>query len=163
MPLILNGDGSVGPLSATEVGFLDGVTSAVQTQIDSKYTVSNEWVSFTPTWQGLTVGNGTSTGAYFRIGKTVNFWARFTLGSTSAITGPLGVTTPTTLSGLNSASFMNCIVLDAGTTYYQMLCYYGGIFGTANVSGAAQNTSSTFPMTWAINDEIHVSGTYREA
>lgn len=36
MPLILNGDGSVGPLSATEVGYLDGVTSPVQTQINLK-------------------------------------------------------------------------------------------------------------------------------
>jgi hypothetical protein len=35
MPLILNGDGSVGPLSATEVGYLDGVTSAVQTQVNN--------------------------------------------------------------------------------------------------------------------------------
>jgi len=36
MALTLSGDGAVGPLSATEVGYLDGVTSAVQTQINSK-------------------------------------------------------------------------------------------------------------------------------
>jgi hypothetical protein len=35
MPLSLSGDGSVGPLSATEVGYLDGVTSGVQAQINS--------------------------------------------------------------------------------------------------------------------------------
>jgi hypothetical protein len=34
--LVLSGDGAVGPLSATEMGYLDGVTSAVQTQIDAK-------------------------------------------------------------------------------------------------------------------------------
>ena len=36
MPLVLTGDGAVGPLSASEVGFLDGVTSSVQTQINAK-------------------------------------------------------------------------------------------------------------------------------
>ena len=36
MALTLNGDGSVGPLSSTEIGYLDGVTSAVQTQINTK-------------------------------------------------------------------------------------------------------------------------------
>lgn len=41
MPLILNGDGSVGPLSSTEIGYLDGVTSAVQTQINSKASSSS--------------------------------------------------------------------------------------------------------------------------
>lgn len=36
MPLVLTGDGAVGPLSATEVGYLDGVTSGVQAQINTK-------------------------------------------------------------------------------------------------------------------------------
>jgi hypothetical protein len=35
MPLALSGDGAVGPLSATEVGYLDGVSSSVQTQLTS--------------------------------------------------------------------------------------------------------------------------------
>lgn len=40
MALTLTGDGAVGPLSATEVGYLDGVTSAVQTQINGKAVVT---------------------------------------------------------------------------------------------------------------------------
>lgn len=46
MPLILNGDGSVGPLSATEVGYLDGVTAPVQTQINSKTNVADNGLVF---------------------------------------------------------------------------------------------------------------------
>lgn len=41
MPLQLSGDGAVGPLSATEIGYLDGVTSAVQAQLDGKAVVSS--------------------------------------------------------------------------------------------------------------------------
>lgn len=50
MPLILNGDGSIGPLSATEIGYLDGVTSAVQSQIDTKSPSSN------PLFSGSIIG-----------------------------------------------------------------------------------------------------------
>ena len=41
MPITINGDGSVGPLSAAEMGYLDGVTSAVQTQINNKAPIDN--------------------------------------------------------------------------------------------------------------------------
>lgn len=41
MPLTLSGDGSIGPLSATEVEYLDGVSSSVQTQINSKASTQN--------------------------------------------------------------------------------------------------------------------------
>lgn len=48
MPLVLSGDGAVGPLSATEVSYLDGVTSAVQTQINGKAATPGAWSSYTP-------------------------------------------------------------------------------------------------------------------
>lgn len=41
MTLVLSGDGSVGPLTATEIGYLDSVTSSVQTQLDSKVNVGS--------------------------------------------------------------------------------------------------------------------------
>lgn len=54
MPLVLSGDGAVGPLSATEIGFLDGVTSSVQTQINSK--VSSNTVGMVPISSGSLAG-----------------------------------------------------------------------------------------------------------
>lgn len=59
----------------TELGYLSGVTSAVQTQIAGKIT-QNNWSTFSPT---LTSSNGgdtipvysTNTGRYVTIGKTV--------------------------------------------------------------------------------------------
>lgn len=59
MPLILNGDGSVGPLSATEIGYLDGITSAVQGQINSKAPIDN------PTFTGVSTIPTMRTSSYY--------------------------------------------------------------------------------------------------
>lgn len=63
MPLILNGDGSVGPLSATEIGYLDGVTSAVQTQINTKAPSANP--TFTGNVTGVDIPYGTRVRSVF--------------------------------------------------------------------------------------------------
>ena len=49
MPLVLTGDGAVGPLSASEVGFLDGVTSSVQTQLNGKAAVASQGLTLITT------------------------------------------------------------------------------------------------------------------
>ena len=53
--------------------------------LDAKFTTPGAWTSYTPVLSGSTwaVGNGTISGAYTQIGKTVHFTARFVLGSTS--------------------------------------------------------------------------------
>lgn len=99
MPLTLSGDGSVGPLSATEVGYLDGVTSAVQTQIDSKLTTPGAWTSWTPT---VTSNTGTITSytlgycKWTQSGKTVHLVGTVTITNAGTGSGPLKVTLPAT-------------------------------------------------------------------
>lgn len=93
MPLILNGDGSVGPLSATEVGYLDNVTSAVQTQINNKVSskilqVVNGKDSSTAT----TTSNTYSTGLTVSITRTVSgssflIFANVCMGFTTVVSG----------------------------------------------------------------------------
>ena len=75
MPISISGDGSIGSLSATEIGYLDGVTSAVQTQINSKLTTPGVWTSYTPTATSTvgTITSSTNSGAYTQIGKVVIF------------------------------------------------------------------------------------------
>src|SRR4029079_8516910 len=48
------------------------------------------WTYYTPTWTGLTVGNGTSSFQWTRAGKTAFVRGRFTLGSTSSVGGTTG-------------------------------------------------------------------------
>lgn len=99
MPLVLSGDGSVGPLSATEVGYLDGVTSGVQTQINSKLTTPGAWSSWSPT---VTSSGGTITtsvvnaATYTQIGKTVFVAFDVTISNAGTGSGALQVSLPVT-------------------------------------------------------------------
>lgn len=172
MPLALSGDGSVGPLSATEVGYLDGVTSAVQTQIDSKLTTPGAWTSYTPTLGNLTLGNGTVSGAYVQIGKTVAFRAYVKFGSTTSFSGgTVNITTPTTQKSGGSTPgqmfFCSAGALDSGVAQFQLACLYADgntvrvyAFNTGGTYMSLTNLSSTVPFTWATNDEVYVSGIY---
>lgn len=118
-------------------------------------TTLGAWTTYTPT-TNCTVGNGTITGAYMRIGKTVSFRASFVLGSTSVIVSDA------TLSGPFTASAANNYV---GAAYYvdaSLVAFYSG-FTKGSFLGY-QNTfgfvSATAPFTWATSDIIHVSGSY---
>ena len=77
MALVLNGDGSVGPLSATELGYLDGVTSAVQTQLNGKaasdVAISLANPGYVRLGSGLILQWGTSANVGQRTGISITF------------------------------------------------------------------------------------------
>jgi hypothetical protein len=54
------------------------------------------WESYTPTWTNLTVGNGTVTSKYVRIGSTVIFLGKIVAGSTTSVSGFVNITLPIT-------------------------------------------------------------------
>jgi len=129
-----------------------------------------ETTSFTPTWSGLTVGNGTLNYAtYVRVQNLVYVQIYFILGSTSAITGNIYFTAP--VAGVASQGVMgNVTFYDANTTAnYYGICSQSGQFiqlfpvnasATYATAGAA---SATVPMTWASTDQIQLSCVYRVA
>lgn len=96
MPLVLSGDGAVGPLSATEVSYLDGVTSAVQTQINGKLTIP-VWTSYTPTITSFT-GSITSytvnSAKYIQINKLVILRYNFTITNNGTGASNIRMTPP---------------------------------------------------------------------
>ena len=126
------------------------------------------WTSFTPSWSNVTVGNGTNTGGYIRVGKLVSYWAKFVLGSTSAITATPVLTLPVAAKS-SQIGCHNGLFEDSGTGYFLIMprvagptveCYAGGAGGTyvgANVLNA------TVPFTWTTNDIIWISGIYESA
>lgn len=121
-----------------------------------------KWQTFTPTFaSGVTLGNGTFLGWRFRMGKMQKERIRFTLGSSSAITGQITINVTSlenslTLETLGTASFrddslagnyMSGLVVKLSSTT-------AGIYAT-NVAGTypgLANTSSTVPFTWATSD-----------
>jgi len=124
------------------------------------------WTAFTPTVStGLTVGNGTWAAAYVQIGKTVHLRIRFTLGTTSAVTGALSLGLPITGA---LASYGTGLLTAAGTSYPATL-----LAGTSSINIYAQNaagtyltranTSATVPGTWGSTDSFNIAITYEAA
>ena len=123
-------------------------------------------VSYTPTWTGVTLGNGTNTGGYKQFGRMTYFRATFVLGTTSAITGAVTVTLPLTAASSAQTARFAVGFLDGGTEY-------PGVSGgsstttvaalTMNVAGtypSSATISATIPFTWGNGDTIAVSGWY---
>jgi hypothetical protein len=117
------------------------------------------WTAYTPTFTGLTLGNGVVTGAYQVVGKTVNFRCGVTWGSTTAATGVWFPSVPVTaLSNFTSPTvgfiFDNSAVLWNACTY---------VPGSYLIAGASGRINATIPWTWAVGDIVEVSGTYEAA
>jgi hypothetical protein len=127
----------------------------------------NAWTSYTPTTTGLTLGNGTIAAKYNVVGKIILITIRFTLGSTSAITGIPTFTIP---SGFTSASLSFAPVGD-GIATISSVSYILTSVGLSsnriatvanNASGTyttATDLSSTIPATWNNGSILELNAT----
>lgn len=129
------------------------------------------WTSYTPTFANTTLGNGTVTGKYIQIGKTVKGWASFVMGSTSAVS-----TAPTASLPVTSVSYNTSLpvgitnVLDSGNANYPGLALWAStttlLLGTALASGTYttfQSYTSSIPVTFGSADGLFVSYEYEAA
>jgi hypothetical protein len=132
------------------------------------------WVAYTPTATNITLGNGSITAIYSRVGKTVNVRIRFTLGSTSAMGSFPNFTLPFTASSefLNSTSTV-------GNSYYLDTSASIQVFGRARTNPGSEcdpvidtvsgtqirigYVTSTNPFTWATGDIMALQLTYEAA
>ena len=138
------------------------LTAATMNSIGAAYE------TYTPTWSGLTVGNGTQAFYYGRINKLVYGYGTLTLGSTSSVTGPVTFTLPVTAR--STVVWGNTRLTDAGNADYQGLC---GDSSTTAARVTALKTdgtylqtvalSSTVPFTWGSTDTITVYFLYEAA
>lgn len=125
------------------------------------------WTAYTPSWTStgtaVALGNGTITGSFRQIGKTVQFKITLTMGSTTTYgTGSYLFSVPVTgLGGANTPMLLSATAFDSSAaTRYALggqpsttatVILYG--YGTANVSAA-------IPMTWAVGDILTLEGEY---
>lgn len=172
MALRLYGDGNIEnvtsintAVSSTELGYLDGVSSDLQQQIDSV----GVWQSWTPSATNITVGNGTLAGSYVEIGQTVVCRFNFLLGTTSAVSGSPNVTPPIPFSGeMQGMTWIGSINDNGTSTFPLYVIVQGSGFGLYAL--AANSTylyyaalASTVPMTWANLDWMRFVAVYRKA
>lgn len=124
------------------------------------------WTSYTPTLTGFTVGNGSVTGRYAKLGKTVIVEVLATLGSTSAVTGALSVNFPFTAARTKSVG--RAVASPAGTTNYVLTALATNATGGVSIvvegtNGALSSISSTSPATWASGGWLLIQVTYESA
>lgn len=137
---------------------------------------STAWTAYTPTITadggGFALNNGTLTGRYKQIGKTVFFSLKFLFGSTtSAGTGHWNFSLPVTAYDPNFT--FSAAILD------NTISWYGGI-GNGNYTGSTSNFAVIIPGTsasvttwatvgnggpfiWGAGDNITITGSYEAA
>lgn len=132
------------------------------------------WTSYTPTWTGLSVGNGTQNCAYTQIGKTVHARVRLTFGSTTSVTGNPAFTLP-----VNAASYFaspqyqtigTAALMDGGTGYNGFLVTNSAssvmlatIDATAGTSRNLILVTSAAPFAWNSGDTMAAHFFYEAA
>ena len=130
--------------------------------------IGGPWAPYTPTLTNVTVGNGAITARYKRIDKTVFFQVRFSLGSTSAITGSVTVGLPVAPRSFQAIS-ASVFFLDNLVGWLPGAWAPSGsgvVIRATDTSGtyaAASALSATVPFTWTTDDYFDVSGFYEAA
>ena len=132
-----------------------------------KYT--GDWTTYTPTYQNLTVGNGTVTARYCQIGKQVFFYFRIVFGSTTVMSSSF-FTFSLPKTNLRDFFAFDGNILDAGVVNYngaaQAVANDGFMYGKLYTTGTylvAGNISPTAPMIWGTGDTYLISGNYEVA
>lgn len=176
-----NSDGSNQLLIGKLISSGTAITTSTQTGVDSLNNqiypispVSNSWQSWTPTITNLTIGNGTTTAKYTRIGRTISFRIAVVFGTTTSMgTNPiftLPVTSVTYAGVAQEVPIGIARVLDSGITSFMGLVVW---INTTTMSPQLQVATGTYtqntgitsiiPMTWGTADELHLFGQYEVA
>lgn len=126
----------------------------------------NTWPVW-PTNSGISEGDGRTVTQFRQVGKTVDWYFSFRLGSTSTVTsGPkILLPVPPNLLYFIGVEFPASVSLhDFGTTNRQGSLFYDGstwLFRYWDGTPALQNITTSAPWTWAVNDSFQAWGTYQ--
>jgi len=138
-------------------------------------TSESAWTTYTPTWTAASgtpsIGNGTLTGKYMKVGKTVFFTMYFLYGSTSSATGLVWqFTLPVAAQGgstnIEKVNSFSAIIYDANTgNPYTCTAWQPIDAAKFRVTQNSNNASigSGVPAAWAASWYMVVNGTYQAA
>lgn len=119
-----------------------------------------------PIVNGITEGNGTTVARYQRNGGLVSCYFKFTLGSTSAITGDVVLDLP--VDALFQRAVGTAYFNDEGTDVFVGQCIISAtttqasvrVINAASTYGNLDLLSATVPFTWVTGDIIVVHLSY---
>ena len=165
------------PSHALQHANINDAVEALEAKVAIGNTVIGTYTAYTPTWNNLTVGNGTVSSAYARVNNFVHYFGAFTFGSTTSITvaqNPeliMPITAGTPFSSGLLAPYGICSLFDTSA----VLLYDGIVMSTSGTTGSIRvgNSASTYlsgnnvtpsvPMTWTTGDRINWNLYYRAA
>lgn len=126
---------------------------------DNLDALGGAWTAFTPTFSGSwATGNGTMEGWYRKTGRTVTAKFKFTVGSTSTVSGNFGLTLPWTHAngsvgggsddGLSVGRAV-CFDTSASASSYRDVLVNSAVLRVVDPI-----VTATVPFTWATGDII---------
>lgn len=165
---IIGTDGRIPALSTTYLASLSAanLTYGAGTLVSYIYTES----TYTPTWAGggVAIGNGSLSGYYQKIGKTMHVQIYLLGGSTTNWGGATAWTFTVPEIAATGPQYIGIAqILDSGTGFHTaaVTLASGGttISLTPTTAATAGQYNSTNPITWATGDTISISLTFRTA
>lgn len=128
------------------------------------------WESYTPSWNASTgtpsLGNGTTSGQFIKIGRTIIVMAAVTAGSTTTFgAGTYSMTLPPgfPVSPFSSRLY-GLLGVSTDASVPASVPLWGFPFSTTEMSGidaAGAQVTPTVPVTWAQNDIIRFQAVYQ--
>lgn len=119
--------------------------------------------TFTPSFNTLTIGDGTLFGRYTKVGRVITCEFGFIFGSTSSFSGTVGSCGGFPYSsysfGVDTYSIITGAAFDVGSNWYALSAYMarGSNFSTGPAIG------TTAPFTWAAGDTLVMTAIYEVA
>ena len=116
------------------------------------------WTDYTPSLVGVTVGNGTLTGRYQVVGKTVNFALRLIGGTTTSFTATCQFGLPVAAADVGRGAFAGWRASPNGVVGARLAsttAFY--VYDAA--TGSAWGSGTTF----GSGGDLRISGTYERA
>lgn len=152
-------------VTETNTGNISRWDGSSWTTVASSVTYSS-WTNYSPSWIATTtnpaIGNGTISGRYMQIGKTVHCYVRITAGSTTTFgSGDWRVSLPVAASSSNVA-IGSAYASDATGPIYSAIA--GPVSATTVffVAGTAVFGGAS-PFAWTVSDNFGFSYTYEAA
>lgn len=150
------------PLDSDPLG--DAAGEIIRDLVDG---IEAGWVAYTPAWVGTvnpTLGNGTLAGRYKRIGKTVLYRIRLTIGSTTTIgSGAYRFSLPTAQNADYGTwtPIGTAWLFDTSAPSNLMRHVVGhDTLGCFLTDDAGTQVAHNAPFTWANGDQLRIAGVY---
>jgi hypothetical protein len=125
--------------------------------------------SYTPTYANVTLGTSpTRIGTYRRSNGMLDFFTRLALGTGGALTGQPTVSMPSGITlGESSRASLAVQIVDGGSNVAEGTCSSSVagdsvltplVWAAGSTYLTCASLSATVPMTWAVTDQLKVSG-----